>query len=556
MTKVYHSIKSKYTAFLVLGVLLASLLVGGSGVFLMHKSIIKETTTEMNLNCHMEAEIVNDALDSSEQSVKFMRQYAQRLGVGFEELVSDDDARSAYDEKLEAMYRGIASNTSGNMSYYFRYNPEYFAPDEGFLFSKAHGRATMGGGYIPVEVTDLSQFDPDDEDVEWFFLPVSLGHGTWVTPYWGDNLQMNMISYVEPVFVDRKIIGVVGMDVDFDRVLAEVSRGKMYKSGYAFLVGEDGAVLSSKSLGEKESIGEEEVALFADQLRGYSSRNRLIAYRYNGIDKRMVYYMLNNDMKLVHVADEAEIFAGQNQLIFNELMAALIIALVLAFIGYRFTKRLTRPLKRLSEAAILAGTGDLNVEIPGQDRQDEIGNLARAFHNTVVHIQQYVDYVQNLAYKDALTDVQNKAAYDMSMEQIDVDIRMGRAQFALIMIDLNRLKKINDTYGHEIGNRYIINLCSKITDIFAVETVYRIGGDEFVVLIKGDDYAQREDLLERLRRHLEVDPSQVKNPWDNVSAATGMSEFDPENDGGSDEVFKRADEAMYENKLEMKAGRA
>ena len=165
MTKVYHSIKSKYTAFLVLGVLLASLLVGGSGVFLMHKSIIKETTTEMNLNCHMEAEIVNDALDSSEQSVKFMRQYAQRLGVGFEELVSDDDARSAYDEKLEAMYRGIASNTSGNMSYYFRYNPEYFAPDEGFLFSKAHGRATMGGGYIPVEVTDLSQFDPDDE--EW-----------------------------------------------------------------------------------------------------------------------------------------------------------------------------------------------------------------------------------------------------------------------------------------------------------------------------------------------------------------------------------------------------
>ena len=174
----------------------------------------------------------------------------------------------------------------------------------------------------------------------------------------------------------------------------------------------------------------------------------------------------------------------------------------------------------------------------------------------MVHIQQYVDYVQNLAYKDALTDVQNKAAYDMSMEQIDVDIRMGRAQFALIMIDLNRLKKINDTYGHEIGNRYIINLCSKITDIFAVETVYRIGGDEFVVLIKGDDYAQREDLLERLRRHLEVDPSQVKNPWDNVSAATGMSEFDPENDGGSDEVFKRADEAMYENKLEMKAGRA
>ena len=555
MAKIFYSIKTKYTVFLIAGVLLASILVGGSGVFLMHKSIIKETTTEMNLNCHMEAAVINDALDSSEQSVKFMRQYAQHLGVEFEELVSDEAARDAYNEKLEEMFRGIASSTSGNMSFYFRYNPEYFAGNEGFLFSKAHGRATQGGGYIPVEVTDLSQFDPSDGAVEWFFLPVDLGHGTWITPYWGDNLQMNMISYVEPVFVGRKIIGVAGMDVDFDRVLAEVSRGKMYESGYAFLVGADGAVLSSKELGEKDSIGEEEVTLFADQLRGYSSRNKLIAYRYNGVDKRMVYYTLNNDMKLIHVADEDEIFAEQNRLIVNEVLTALIIALALAFIGYRFAKRLTRPMKRLSEAAILAGTGDLNVEIPGQERQDEIGNLARAFHNTVVHIQQYVDYVQNLAYKDALTDVQNRAAYDMSMEQIDVDIRMGRAQFALIMIDLNRLKKINDTYGHEMGNRYIINLCAKITDIFAVETVYRIGGDEFIVLIKGEEYEQREELLERLRQHLKVDPQQEVDPWDNVSAATGMSEFDPENDGGTDEVFKRADEAMYENKLEMKAAR-
>ena len=113
-----------------------------------------------------------------------------------------------------------------------------------------------------------------------------------------------------------------------------------------------------------------------------------------------------------------------------------------------------------------------------------------------------MDYVQNLAYKDALTDVQNKAAYDMSMEQMDVDIRMGRARFALIMVDLNYLKRINDTYGHEIGNRYILNLCAKITDIFAVEMVYRIGGDEFIVLVKEEDYERREELLARLRESL------------------------------------------------------
>lgn len=557
MTKVFYSIKTRYTILLVAGVLLASVLVGGSSAFLMHRNLAAQTANGMNLNCHEEANAINDVLDSTEQSVKFLQQYAQRLEPDLNGLLTDEAQREAYEEKLTEMSEAIAVQTSGNMSYYFRFNPDYFPPDEGFLYSREYSHETLSDGYAPMELTDLSQFAPDDERVGWFYIPVNQGYGAWISPYWGENLQMNMISYVEPVYVSGKIVGVIGMDVDFDHVLTRIGKGNMHESGYAFLVGNNDEVIGSNYIDEKEgrSIGKDEVAQFADSLRKFSSGEELIPYRYNGVDKRMVYYTLNNAMKLVEVADASEIFAGRNEMITVSLLYSLLVAAVLALIGYRFAKQLTRPLKRLSEAAIQAGTGDLSVEIPGQDRLDEVGNLARAFQNTTSHLQQYVDYVQHLAYKDALTDVQNKAAYDMSMEQMDVDIRMGRAQFALIMIDLNRLKKINDTYGHEIGNRYILNLCAKITDIFAVETVYRIGGDEFIVLIKGDDYERREKLLERLRQHLEVKPEQAENPWDNVSAATGMSAFDPANDGGTDEVFKRADAAMYANKVQMKAGR-
>ena len=107
-----------------------------------------------------------------------------------------------------------------------------------------------------------------------------------------------------------------------------------------------------------------------------------------------------------------------------------------------------------------------------------------------------------------------------------------------------------------MGNRYILTLCSHIIDVFAVETVYRIGGDEFVVLVKGDDYEKREELMQELMKSLgDSTPVDPEKPWVNVSAAVGMSEFDPDTDDGTEEVFKRADEAMYHNKLAMKASR-
>ena len=555
---VLHTIKGTYTLYLVMGVLLASLLVGGSSSFLMYRHVSVDAAHTMNLHCHGEAQVVNEALSSTERSVKFMQQYAQRLEPDINRLLSDKKTRKQYDRKIRQMFESIAIETRGAVSYYLRYNPEYFTPTDGFLFSKEYNHESLSKGYKRMELTDLSLFSPDDDAVSWFYIPVEQGYGAWISPYWGDNLQMNMISYVEPLYVSGKIIGIVGMDVDFDRVLNRVSQGKLYDGGYAFLIGNNGKVINSKYVNERDAlgIGMDEVERFSDSLKKFSSGERVISYHYDNVEKWMVYYTLNNAMKLVLVADKREIFLDWDLLVFVCMLAAMLVAVVLALIGYRFTRRLTGPIEQLSDVALQVGTGDLKVTIPGVERPDEVGNLARAFHNTTVHIQQYVDYVQNLAYKDALTDVQNKAAYDMSMEQMDVDIRMGRARFALIMVDLNYLKRINDTYGHEIGNRYILNLCAKITDIFAVEMVYRIGGDEFIVLVKEEDYERREELLARLRESLAFKEERTDEPWENVSAATGMAEFDPDRDDGTDEVFKRADEEMYRNKMDMKAARS
>ena len=385
------------------------------------------------------------------------------------------------------------------------------------------------------------------------------GTGEWISPYWGDNLQMNMISYVMPIYVNEIKVGVIGMDIDFDVLIEDISAEKIYDSGHSFLIGTDGSVLDENSVrNEKESeIAKEEVDRFRKYLTSAKSID-LISYSYNGKEKRMVFSRLNNNMYLVFVANEKDIYEEQDILLTIVIIIGIGIAFICAFIGFKTTKKLTDPLEQLTIAATQLGDGQLDVKIPVTETDDEVGMLAQAFQKTVDHLQHYITYVQNLAYKDALTDVQNRAAYEKSMEQIDIEIRLGRAQFALIMVDLNKLKTINDTYGHEMGNHYIRNLCNKITNIFPVESVYRIGGDEFIILLKDETYENRNELLTQIRTAVAYkDFEDKENPWENVSAASGMAIFNPETDDASESVFKRADQEMYENKIKMKneAGR-
>ncbi|MBE8952853.1 MAG: GGDEF domain-containing protein, partial [Quinella sp. 1Q7] len=134
---------------------------------------------------------------------------------------------------------------------------------------------------------------------------------------------------------------------------------------------------------------------------------------------------------------------------------------------------------------------------------DEIENLYSALLRTTENILNYLEHLQRakvrvadmqvkvaemdeIAYKDSLTGVQNKAAYDRAIAELDEKISDGDAKFCIVMVDVNYLKRVNDTYGHERGNEYLINACRLVCAIFGEEHVYRIGGDEFVVVIDGE----------------------------------------------------------------------
>ncbi|MBR0235135.1 MAG: GGDEF domain-containing protein [Clostridia bacterium] len=188
-----------------------------------------------------------------------------------------------------------------------------------------------------------------------------------------------------------------------------------------------------------------------------------------------------------------------------------------------------------------------------RDINDHISKLLSV--NTELTISKHVaSEMEELANKDALTGVRNKTAYDREVNDLERQIKNGDAKFAIAMIDLNFLKYINDTYGHESGNVAITELSSLICGTFKHSSVFRIGGDEFAIILKNEDYANAGALVEKFKALImEKYNDESAEPWRRISAAIGLSEFEKDSDADVHEVFRRADKAMYECKQKMKS---
>jgi len=245
-------------------------------------------------------------------------------------------------------------------------------------------------------------------------------------------------------------------------------------------------------------------------------------------------------------------------------------------------KNVVNPIKMLEKSVVAfaakshgqRSTTELTFEPPHMEANNEVKNLSDAMTQMSYDMKDYIDGIvsaekkaedmklkaremSELAHKDALTGIRNKTAYDSEIKKMEYELSIGElCAFGIAMIDLNFLKKINDTYGHEKGNYAIKKLCHLICTIFDHSPVFRIGGDEFVVILKGEDYDNATDLELFLQTKLyEIAKDTTLEPWEKVSAAVGIAFYDKKIDSHIANVFKRADQKMYECKKQMKAVR-
>ncbi len=283
------------------------------------------------------------------------------------------------------------------------------------------------------------------------------------------------------------------------------------------------------------------------------------------------------------VAMEEVMAQRRNNLISIITGALLLTAFVLTLAIWIITRSILKPLnsitaemKRFSpaEGKDYDESGVIDLDITSRD---EIGDIYLGIKNMQLNIVDYLNDLEAMqrdkeraendirdkekqigqisrdAYRDPLTGVGSKAAYSRKIEEMNTRIREKELSvFAIVMVDINMLKQINDNYGHTFGDSYLKGCCHMICDIYKHSPVYRIGGDEFVVILEGEDYEGRHSRLDALKEAFErssADASQ--DPWLRFSAASGMAEY-ASDDNSVELVFKRADKAMYEDKMAFK----
>ena len=526
-----HSIRTKFTLTVVSAIVITLTIAAAIGVISIRELGSDDADQMIHLTATTGAMNLEQYFESVEHSVKTVST-----------LVSDNFEGMPFDhldiqvERARNLFGKIAYNTNGVLTYYFRIDPEVSEDVKGFWYVYQGGE-----GFVEHEVTDITQYDTSDTSaIVWFTVPKATGEGVWLPPYYTENLGARVVSYNVPVYWRDRFVGVIGIEMEYGMLKQEVENISIFRTGYAFILDEDGNVFYHPQL-DSAQLKLETTAI--DSPEQFIGSNH-IRYVFEGVDKEAVWIPLSNGMRLYVCAPVSEIDSGWEGMIRNIIIALFGILVVSIMAMLRFMGRLTKPLGDLTEAArqVDAGNYDFSLEY---DKDDEIGILTNTFRQLATNTREKITNARKMASIDPLTGVRNKHAFGQWEDEIDSRIREGKQEpFAVVVCDINNLKTANDLYGHKVGDTCIKNASARICGIFSHSPVFRVGGDEFIIILTGEDLLLRDKLMERVN----VLPRALSKIRAGETVSAGMAVYDKDRHRSLMGVAEEADMAMYERK--------
>lgn len=516
-----HSMQYFILETVIFAMLAITFFVGGISIYEVDKYVLEESEDFVDVICNNQGEQINNIFDDMEKSVKVMGSYVMDFFTE-ETHIEDEDFQKSLINSVDRMFIEVAEHATGAVAYYFRFDPAISDSKTGLFYSKTKG----SDEYVSLEPTDILLYEKDDtEHVGWFWQPYEAGKPVWMLPYHNQNNNIYMISYVVPLYHGERFIGVVGMDFDYNVLTDRVHEINVYENGFAHLE-IDGVVVCC-------DVGGSEVA----------AKN-------NSDDYLRVSKTLVNGMTLVVSANCDDIWQIRYDIGFEIILVVLVLSAFFTVVTIIIVRRIVAPLKKLADASVKLSNGDYNVEFE-HSGISEIELLNTAFENMAIHLHEREKELRFSATRDSLTGLRNTTSYKKWIAEFDREIANKTAAFGIVIFDLNRLKEMNDTYGHDTGDKLIVAAAKVISDVFKRSPVFRIGGDEFLTILRHRDLEDNENLLARLdlecaEKHIEGN-SEIA-----ISIARGFAVYEPERDRCFNDVFKRADNAMYLNKRKNK----
>lgn len=458
---------------------------------------------------------------------------------------TDSEHLSRHMKDVGVYFEQMAYKTNGVLTYYYRIDPSVSKSVKGFWYTNLDGE-----GFIEHEVTDITLYDTTDtSSLVWFTVPKYENKPIWLPPYITDNLDMRVISYNVPIHWRGQFIGVVGIEIDYTTMAEQVDNIRLYDNGYAFLNDSDGTIFYHPRI----DVSQLTKKTTPEVPEGLLSQNTFVTYKFEGVQKEAAWLPLSNGMRLNVTVPISETEGDWKKLIFNILIVALEVLIAASLFTMYYTKRIVKPLKQLTEAAEQTDRGNYDYLLD-YDGNDELGKLTSTFKRLSSHMKEHISSLNQQIFIDALTHVKNKGAFSDFTDNLQnrINISDKELEFAIGMFDCDDLKLINDRYGHEKGDIYLKTASRTICNVFQHSPVFRIGGDEFSVILMNEDYYNREELVKKFKKMAGIITDSTKNKWEQVNVSMGIAEYVPENDSSVADIVRRADKKMYEDKSNRK----
>jgi len=517
----FKSIQSKLLLIITIGLVLMATVLATFSITITHGILHTDADALLSAQCEKEATEINDVLGSIEHSVAIMRHYASTELNDDPNVITDESLQAEYLQKMDVMFREITLNTPGAIGYYIRFNHTLTSPTAGFFYSVDQATKTI----TAQPTTDLTLYDPerDSNKVGWYYQPRRAAKAMWLAPYQSDEDDAEIISFVMPYFAvnGTTFIGVIGIDVPYSFLTDKVASIAVHDNGNATL---------SQTPPEVHA-------------HSHTRDTAPTAHAYQA---------LKNGLYLVLNAQYSDIQRESRAMLYIIAAIATVITAIFVLITFYATSKITKPLKQLAHSAneLADGNYDANFQYDGDD---EIGTVAASLKLAAAKLKESMNHFSALAFHDALTGVRSTAAFNQAVADLNLLLENVHRDFAVVVADVNFLKITNDTYGHAVGNQLILHTANVLTETFKNSYVYRIGGDEFAVILDGDDYDNREALMAQLEEKSVGSIIRINDGEElAVSFAFGMASYAKELDTGFDDVLKHADSAMYLHKRALK----
>ena len=381
-------------------------------------------------------------------------------------------------EQIRRTFESVASHTQSVITYYYCINPEVSENEHGFFYSRV-GKA----GFVEQEPLDARTLDPEDiEHTTWYYTPIQRGIPLWVGPYTAHFLgEMWTCSYLVPIYSTGTLIGVLGMDIALDTLVAQVSPIRVYKTGFACLCDADGRILYHPTLEPWTMPQLSDVSDWGELIREENSGDRAIRYTVDGEQRQMSFSTLRNGMKLVVTAPVREINSSWNNLLRVILIIAAAVIVVFAVIVMLAMRIITFPLLRLTAAAQRLADADYNVAL-SYKRNDEIGVLTRAFIRMRDQIKKYIEDLNHRVNTDSLTDLPNMRCFFKLASAERQRFQAEGKSSAVLYFDLIGMKHYNRQYGFEEGDKLLREFGRILADQYGENCMCRYSDDHFAAL--------------------------------------------------------------------------